>query len=196
MNSQILDESTTQEKSPQDWAEDLLAVAQDQDRAAFARLFKHFAPRIRAYLMGLPSEHSSAEIVDELVQEAMLKAWTKAKYFDPNKAAVSTWLFTIARNCRIDYLRKAMRVNENLSADDIWAVSEEPEPYTYLEQDKAGQSVHKALESLPDEQADVIRRIYLEGKTHSEIATITGLPLGTVKSRARLAMGRLRTIMS
>ena len=129
----------------------------------------------------------------------MLKAWTKAKYFNPKKAAPSTWLFSIARNCRIDYLRKASRtaahIAEDVSADDIWPASEEPEPYTYLEQDKASQTIQDALTQIPPEQADVLRRIYMEGKTHSEIAEATDLPLGTVKSRARLAMGRLRTML-
>lgn len=177
------------------WSDDLLRVAKHQDRAAYARLFNYYAPRVKSYLLSLKSDTSTSAAADELTQETMIKLWVKAGSFNPDKAAVSTWIFAIARNCRIDFLRKASRHNTPISADDLWPVSEEPEPYVFLEQDKASKTVSEAMSQLPNEQKDIIHRVYLQGKSHSEIASDTGLPLGTVKSRARLGLNRLRKIL-
>jgi len=184
----------TIEERRQALADDLKRVADHQDRAAYARLFKFFSPKIKSYLLSLKSGQLTPEMVEELTQEVMVKVWTKAHYFNASKAAASTWIYTIARNCRIDFLRKANATAVQLSADDLWPISQEPEPVTFLEQHKAATAIHEAISDLPTEQAEIIKQIYLKGKSHTEIAELTKLPLGTVKSRARLGLGRLRTI--
>ena len=117
-----------------DWAHILKRIADSRDREAFARLFAHFGPKIKSYILMLRSEYTSNEMAEELVQEAMLKIWLKAKYFDPNKASAGTWIFTIARNCRTDFLRKVARTETPLTADDLWPMAEEEGPYTSLQQ--------------------------------------------------------------
>ena len=134
-------------------------------------------------------------MAEELVQDVMLKVWLKAHCFDVNKASASTWIFTIARNCRTDFIRKANRTDTELSADDFWPMAEEEGPYTSLHQRRIEKNIHSAVAQLPPEQADVLKRIYIEGKSHSEVSAATGLPLGTVKSRVRLAVGKLRTLL-
>lgn len=169
----------------------LARVAEQRDRAAFASLFEHFAPRLKAYLMRLGAEAGTAE---ELAQEAMIMVWRKAETFDSRQAGASTWVFRIARNKRIDALRREKR--PEFDPEDPALVPEAPE-----EADKAaerGQSedrLRRALETLPPEQAEVVRLAYFEDLAHGAVAEATGLPLGTVKSRLRLAMARLRTAM-
>ena len=163
--------------------------------ARFGKLFDHFAPKIKSYGMMLRSQHTSPQMAEELVQDVMLKVWLKAHCFDVNKASASTWIFTIARNCRTDFIRKANRTDTELSADDLWPMAEEEGPYTSLHQRRIEKNIHSAVAQLPPEQADVLKRIYIEGKSHSEVSAATGLPLGTVKSRVRLAVGKLRTLL-
>ncbi len=176
-----------------EWAPLLAKVAENQDRQAFTRLFAHFGPKIKAYGMSLNSMYTSVEMADELVQEVMIKVWEKARYFKPEKASASTWIFAIARNCRIDYLRKMKRIDSPLRVEDLWPVSEEPDPITTLNQSRNEQSIQSVVNTLPREQASILRAIYVEGKTHSEVASQNNLPLGTVKSRVRLAIEKLRT---
>ena len=178
-----------------DWSPVLKIIARDRDRQAFARLFDHFAPKIKSYGMMLKSQHTSAQMAEELVQDVMIKVWLKAHCFDSEKASASTWIFTIARNCRTDFIRKANRINTSLTADDLWPMAEEEEPYTSLHQRRIEKNIHNAVAQLPVEQADVLKRIYIDGKSHSEVSAATGLPLGTVKSRVRLAVSKLRTIV-
>lgn len=178
-----------------EWGPVLKKIADDKDREAFARLFDHFAPKIKSYGMMMKSQHTSAQMAEELVQDVMLKVWLKAHCFDPEKAAASTWIFTIARNCRTDFIRKVKRTDTPLTADDLWPMAEETGPFTSLHQHRIEKNIHSAVEQLPVEQADVLKRIYIEGKSHSEVAEATGLPLGTVKSRVRLAVSKLRTLL-
>ncbi|MCS0503288.1 sigma-70 family RNA polymerase sigma factor [Ancylobacter sp. GSK1Z-4-2] len=166
-------------------------VAQDRDRQAYARLYSYFAPRVNAFLRrsGLP-----ANTAQEVAQEAMLNVWRKASYFDPARAGASTWIFTIARNQRIDHLRRARVAS---SAEGEVPVEEEPAPSgeTLLLAAEREASVRAALKALSDEQALVVRLAFFGDKAHSEIARELGLPLGTVKSRVRLALGRLRALL-
>ena len=134
-------------------------------------------------------------MADELVQDVMIKVWTKAEYFNSDKASVSTWIFTIARNCRTDYLRKLKRTETPLVADDLWPMAEEEAPFASLEQRRIEKNIHHALTLLPPEQAEALKQIYISGKTHAEVASALGLPLGTVKSRVRLAIAKLRISM-
>ncbi|KGF67523.1 RNA polymerase sigma factor RpoE [Hoeflea sp. BAL378] len=164
------------------------AVAQRRDQAAFAELFDYFAPRLKSYLQRLSMEPSQAE---EMVQEVMIVLWHKAGLFDPAKSSLATWLFRVARNRRIDALRRdrsalldpedpALQPSQPEAADDIFEAEERDE------------RVRKAMLDLPDEQAILVRQAFFLGRSHSQIAEDTGLPLGTVKSRIRLAFSRLR----
>jgi len=162
------------------------AVACAQDRAAFADLFAHFAPRVKGYLMRLGA---TAAVADDLVQEAMLTLWRKAALFDASKASVSTWVFTIARNLRIDAIRR-----ERHPEIDPAELAPEPERsaddgMVRVEDDTR---VRAAMATLPKEQLQVIQLSFFADKPHSLIAEELGLPLGTVKSRMRLAMARIR----
>lgn len=173
-----------------DFDADLLAVARRRDREAFARLFDHFAPRIKSYLMraGLPADRA-----EDLAQEVMLTVWRRANTFDPRKSTAATWIFTIARNRRIDLLRR--REPESVELEEGEGEAEE-EFLAGMEASDARlmrERLERAIEALPPEQAEVLRRFFVEGKAHSEIADELGLPLGTVKSRLRLAMARLRS---
>lgn len=166
-------------------------IAASADRGAFKMLFEHFAPRLKAYLMRLGCDSATAE---ELVQEVMLTVWRKAGSYDRHQASAATWIFTIARNRRIDRLRRERR--PELDPSDPALVPDGPEGADGVVW--AGQveaRLKTVIESLPSEQSDLIRRAYFEDLSHREIAESSGLPLGTVKSRIRLALQRLRERM-
>lgn len=170
--------------------EDLLVdVGRNRNKESFILLFEYFAPRIKSFLMKGGANENSA---DELAQETMLSVWNKAKSFDPQKAAASTWIFTIARNKRIDAIRKKKAYNVDL--DDLPLLEDEkaltPAQSTLLKEQAEG--IAGVLKKLPDAQAELIRKSFFEDKSHKEIAEETGIPLGTVKSRIRLALERLR----
>lgn len=170
--------------------EDLLvAVSATSSRDSFIRLFEHFAPRIKSFFMG---SGLSADIADELAQDTMLTVWDKARQYDPAKAAASTWIFTIARNKRIDYLRKNARPAPDPQDSALDFAGERPAPDEAVLRHEQSLQIAKALQDLPPAQADMIYKSFFEDKTHQDIADETALPLGTVKSRIRLAMDRLR----
>ena len=161
-------------------------VAATRDRAAFAALFAHFAPRVKAYLLRLGAPPALAE---DLAQEALLSLWRKAHLFDPAKASAATWLFTIARNLRIDAIRRERR--PELDPDDFAPEAELPaDDGLALADDEA--RLRAALKGLPPDQVQVIELSFFSDKPHSEIAVQLDIPLGTVKSRLRLAMARLK----
>ncbi len=167
-------------------------ISDDADRAAFAELFTHFAPRLKSYMRRLGAADPVAE---DLAQEAMFMVWRKASMFDPARAGAATWIFTIARNLRIDTLRRE-RPTEALQAEDErteieTAPSAEAELIT-AERDRA---VRVALEVLPPEQAQLVQLAFYEDRPHREIERVLGIPLGTVKSRLRMAMQRLRAAL-
>ncbi len=163
-------------------------IARHRERAAFVALFDHFAPRIKAYLARLGCDDASAE---ELTQEVMLAVWRRAASFNPGLAAVSTWVFTIARNKRIDRLRRERR--PEIEPDDPALVPEPEAPADVaLEAAQAGGRLRAAIAGLPDEQQQLVLMAFFEDKSHRAIAAETRLPLGTVKSRIRLALIRLR----
>lgn len=183
----------TQTANPdaQSLAEWMRRLAEHQDRDAFAALFEYFAPRIKAYMMRSGSDDVSAE---EFAQEAMLMVWRRAASFDPAQASVATWVFTIARNKRIDAFRRNNR--PELDPDDpLLLPAAEPMQDDKLEEDQTADAIRTAMADLPAEQVRMLKMAFYEDKAHSEIAEETGLPLGTVKSRLRLAMGKLRTIL-
>ena len=168
---------------------DIRAVAQSQDRAAFARIFAFYGPRVKAYLRRLGAEDAVAE---DLTQEVMLSIWRRAHQFDRTRAALSTWVYTIARNRRIDALRRERR--PDFDPEDPTLVGDNelaPRGDRFAESEQARREVMRAVEQLPVEQAQLLRIFYFEEKPHSVIAEELGLPLGTVKSRLRLALGKL-----
>jgi RNA polymerase sigma-70 factor (ECF subfamily) len=161
------------------------------DRNAFATLFRHFAPRLKGYLVRLGTDAGQAE---ELTQEAMLVVWHKAATFDPRQSSVSTWLFTIARNKRIDMLRRDKR--PEIEADDPALVPATPAQADAIYQAaEAGARLARAITELPTEQRDLLTLAFYEERTHRDIAVLRGLPLGTVKSRLRLALAHLRKVI-
>jgi RNA polymerase sigma-70 factor (ECF subfamily) len=170
-------------------------VARDRDRQAYAELFRHFAPLLKAFALASPGMSSNA-LAEEMVQEVMLRIWNRAGTFDSSKASATTWIYTLARNCRIDLLRRKFRVREEVDVDELWDVGTDPEePESGLYQQRIEVDVRAALEELPPEQRVVVSKVYMEGKSHSEVAEELGLPLGTVKSRIRLAFSKLKLML-
>ncbi len=172
------------------WVELLVQVRDHQDRDAFAKLFRHFAPRVKGFLM---KSGASASLAEECAQDVMATLWQKAALFDPSRASVATWVFTIARNRRIDALRKSRRPEPE---DLPWGPEAEPDQADALELQQETARLGEALAQLPAKQRALIERAYFGDLSHSEIAAETGLPLGTIKSRIRLALDRLRHQMT
>ncbi len=173
-----------------DWAGLMLRVRDCQDRAAFAALFRHFAPRVKAFLM---KSGAGAALAEECAQDVMAVLWQKAHLFDPARASVATWVFTIARNKRIDALRKDRRAEpEELD----WGPEPEPDQAEVMEAQQETERLGRALAALPEKQRALIERAFFGELSHSEIAAETGLPLGTIKSRIRLALEKLRQQMT
>lgn len=167
----------------------LYDVGQNKSKESFVQLFEYFAPRIKSFLL---KGGANDALADELAQETMLNVWNKAESYDPAKSAASTWIFTIARNKRIDALRKFK--THDVDIDLLPALEDESAvtPNQSLIEQQEIERIHGALQTLPEDQADLIRKSFYEDKSHSEIAEETGIPLGTVKSRIRLALERLR----
>ena len=163
-------------------------VADRRDREAFATLFDHFAPRINGYLQRLGMDGGSAE---DVAQEVMAVLWHKAHLFDPAKSSLATWLFRIARNRRIDGLRRDR--SHLIDPDDpILQPEGEEAADVAMDASRRDERVRIALAGLPAEQVELIRLAFFVGLSHGQIADQTKLPLGTVKSRIRLAFARLR----
>lgn len=169
----------------------LNAIAQHQDRDAFITIFEDFAPRVKSFLMRGGFNEEKAE---ELTQEVMINVWQKAQQFDSHKASASTWIFTIARNKKIDIIRKEKRheIDPNDPCFVDVNVSEtKMQDTAFIEQSEA-KTVRQAIKKLPKDQAALIQAFYFGGKTHTEIAKDFKIPLGTVKSRLRLAIDKLK----
>lgn len=169
-----------------DWPALVVRVRDHQDKAAFAALFRHFAPRVKAFLM---KSGASEALAEECAQDVMATLWQKARLFDAERASVATWIFTIARNRRIDALRKSRRPEPE---DLPWGPEPEPDQAEVFEAQQETERLGAALSQLPLKQRVLIERAYFGDLSHSEIAAETGLPLGTIKSRIRLALDRLR----
>ena len=170
------------------WDELLVRVGRDRDKSAFAELFDYFAPRVKSFLLRFGTDMSLAE---EIAQEAMIMVWRRAETYDPRQSAASTWIFTIARNKRIDRLRRENRPLPDMSDPAVMPESIETGEIQVarMQQEK---KIRHALKNLPEEQAKMIFSAYYEEKSHREIAEESGVALGTVKSRIRLALNRMR----
>jgi RNA polymerase sigma-70 factor (ECF subfamily) len=191
--------------APERWSACLARVGEHGDRQAFRELYDHFVPLIRAFARKVSSLEHPEQFADELVQETMLKVWTRAASFDPKLASPGTWVFTIARNMRIDLLRKRARHVVNsvslqdedsaLDMEDIWFVDTGHDLLNQLAQQRSRRQIRAALRTLPPEQAGILHKVYMEDKSHTEVAAELALPLGTVKSRVRLALNKLKLIV-
>ena len=164
----------------------MLAVRDKRDRAAFAALFKQYAPKVKGFLI---KGGCGAAQADEVVQEVMLRVWHKAGLYDPHRAGVTAWIFTIARNARVDMVRREQRpVPEELKEDP----GAEPDAGQVVALEQEADALREALAGLKPAQREVIERAYLGELTHQELSDATGLPMGTIKSRIRLGLERLR----
>jgi len=171
------------------WAELIRKIEINKDVSAFEEIFNHFAPRVKAFLMKSGADPQMAE---ECTQEVLATVWRKAHLFDPSRASASTWIFTIARNKKIDAIRKQNRPEpEQLYPEQDY----EPDQEAVVELQQETERLVTALGELPEKQRVLVEKAYLGELSHSEIAEITGLPLGTIKSRIRLALEKLRHAM-
>lgn len=178
------------DKNEAHWVSLMASITQNQDHKAFAEVFRHFAPRVKAFLMKSGADSSLAE---ECMQDVMATLWHKSHMYDPTRAAVSTWIFTIARNRKIDLLRRYARPEPETLP---WGPEEAPDQADAIVLQQETDRLAEAIRTLPEKQRILIERAYYGDLTHSEIAAETGLPLGTIKSRIRLALDRLRHNMS
>lgn len=164
----------------------MIAVRDDRDQGAFGSLFDYFAPRLKGFIMKTGTSSAQAE---EIVQDVMLTVWRKAEMFDPHRAQVSAWIYQIARNRQIDTIRKESRPMPDELAQDP---DLEPDASQILAIEQEAGQLKTAISNINDDQRDIIEKAYLGELTHQEISIQTGLPLGTIKSRIRLGLERLR----
>jgi RNA polymerase sigma factor (sigma-70 family) len=171
-------------------------VANFRDKEAFSVLFDHYAPLIRAY--SLARDPGADLVADELAQEVMIRVWLKAASYNSQLANVNTWVFTLARNCRIDYLRRNGRFVSDIDPTEIFNDMEDegPSPFQLAHQTRLEENIRAGLEKLPREQSDILIKVYLEGKSHQQTSEELRLPLGTVKSRVRLAIKKLQVLVA
>lgn len=187
---------TSQTKIPQQTLKEWLqAVANQRDQAAFKLLFDHYVPLLRAY--SLAREPGAALLADELAQEVMIKVWNKAGSYNASLANTNTWIFTLARNSRIDHLRRNGRFATNIDASDLFDNIEDsaPGPFQVAHSQTVQKSIHQGLANLPQEQAEVLNKVYLQGRSHQQASEELKLPLGTVKSRVRLALKKMQLLI-
>ncbi len=184
-------------ESPEHLANLLAKVANTQCRVAFSDLFRYFAPRLQAYAA---NKFGNQQLAADLVQETMTNVWLKAHLFHAERGSASTWVFTIARNTGFDYLRKNKHRLTDLSADELWPILAENNDS--LEDDYAlddkllMKQISTYYKQLPENQRIVIELIYIQGQSQHEVSSLLNIPLGTVKSRARLALKKLREMIN
>ncbi|SBS35940.1 ECF RNA polymerase sigma factor RpoE [Marinomonas spartinae] len=171
--------------------QDMLAISQNRDQEALNRLFDHYVPKIRAFC--LAAQPGANLMADDIAQEVMIRVWRKAHTYKPETASLNTWIFTLARNARIDYLRKNSRHQSNIDPEYLWrdVIDENADPFKDAQQKRDQERIQIGLAKLPQDQQQVLAKVYLEGKTHKEAAEELSLPLGTIKSRVRLALHKL-----
>lgn len=188
--------NTTQTDAAERAAELLASIAETRSRAAFSELFRHFAPKLQSYAT---RQFGNEQTAMDLVQETMTNVWHKAHLFKPDKGSPSTWIFTIARNIRFDLLRKNKKRKDDISADELWPILSEQndnldDGYS-LDNDVLMKEISQYYAQLPDAQRIVIEKIYIEGKSQQEVSDALGVPLGTIKSRTRLALKKLKELI-
>lgn len=181
----------TQAFTKSDWASCMEKVKQ-KDKQAFAQVFLHFSPRLKQFAY---RHMGNEQVALEIVQEAMSTVWQKSTLFNSDKSSLSTWIYTIARNLCFDTLRKQKGREAHIHSEDIWPNDYCPpdmvEHYS-PETERLKQQVIKYLDILPEAQKKVVKAVYLEELPHQQVADMFDIPLGTVKSRLRLAVEKLR----
>ncbi len=190
----MTDVSATSQAQAQEWANLLGRVARDNDREAFRKLYEHFAPRIKAYAIN----QGFSQQAEVLVQEVMINVWRNADKYTESLASVSTWIFTISRNQRIDLLRKMNRTKAEVAVEteDLWQIpTEEDTTVRSIQSGSSEKFIHEAISTLPEEQMIAVRKVYYEGKTHQEVVEELNIPLGTLKGRLRLSLKKLRVLL-
>ena len=185
------------EKRDDKWSTLLVEVGESQDRRAFAQLFAHFAPLLKSFAQASRQDGWFPGLAEDLVQEVMIKVWQKAGGYNPQKASATTWIYTVARNCRIDMLRRKCNTQHlPLENEDFWHEPDEDTPVSLLRQKRTEEHVRVTLGQLPREQDEILRKVYLEGKSHAEASQELDLPLGTVKARVRLGLQKLQILVA
>jgi RNA polymerase sigma-70 factor (ECF subfamily) len=169
----------------------LRSVAEHRDRHAFEQLYGYFAPRVKSYMLRQGADEASA---DDLAQETMVQIWRKANHYNPEKAAVTTWVFSVARNLQIDRLRKH-KLHEVALQTDSSSCSEHLQYNEQFEKRPDAERLRTLISRLPDDQMNVVRLAFFEGLSHTEVSCRLAIPIGTVKSRLRLAFDKLRNGM-
>lgn len=180
------------------WSQLLEQVGRARDESAFAKLFEHFAPLIKGFCLGNLNSNFPPDAAEEIVQEVMIKVWQKSPGYDPTKAAASTWIYTVMRNCRIDLMRRNKRTpsdSDAIDIDEIWDENAEDQAFIYIQQASNESLIQESFTRLPPEQRQVLTQVYMQGKTHQQIASETGVPLGTVKSRVRIGLKKMQTLI-
>lgn len=167
----------------------LVDIGKDRDENAFSEIYEYFSGRVKSFLMG---KGLVEEVAEDLMQEIMLIVWRRAESYDPAKAAASTWIFTIARNRRIDYLRGNSRIEVELDDQLLEIESDLPAQDELAMHWQSTSVLNEALAQLPQEQRQVIHLSYYRGQSHGAISEWLQLPIGTVKSRIRLATQNIR----
>lgn len=191
MQEQVLSAGGKSALTTQDLTDLLVDVRDAQDRAAFARLFEHYAPRVKSYALKLGSDNTMAE---EIAQQTLMQVWRKASLFDESKAHAGTWIFRIARNLRLDLLRREKHFDYD--EDGLSQIEDERDDQeTCLSRMENAERIQAALRTLPADQIEIIHLSFYEGLSHGQIAQELDLPLGTVKSRMRLAFKKIRAAL-
>ena len=168
--------------------EALAKVAESQDISSFKKIFDYFSPRLKSFLMRSGADEAIAE---EIIQETMTIIWTKADYYDSKVASPSTWIYTIARNKKIDILRKSRKaILEDIDTAILPPIESKADEN--IEHDQKFEMIAQYLDDLPEDQLNLLKMNFFEEKSHGEISEITKIPLGTVKSRIRLALEKIR----
>jgi RNA polymerase sigma-70 factor (ECF subfamily) len=190
-----LNSSIAPKECAAEMAQYLSVVASARCKLSFSKVFSFFAPRLRSYAL---KQMGNEALAMELVQDTMSNVWQKAHLFNAEKGSPSTWIFTIARNIRFDMLRKQRNRKEDICADDLWPVlceqTADVNEVSLEDQTELGE-IQLMFEQLPPKQKSVIEAIYIEGKSQQEVADELDIPLGTVKSRTRLALQRLKEML-
>ena len=180
-------------KSKVEWADLIRRVASNGDREAFTRLFEHFAPRIKGFML---KAGCGADEAEEIAQDTLIAVWRKAGQFDPDTTGVAAWIFTIARNLRIDSVRRIARIGPTSQDTELADAPDAAEAADIMISRAEDVSrVEAAVGRLSADQSKVIQLSFIEERPHPEIASLLGIPLGTVKSRIRLAMNHLRELL-
>jgi RNA polymerase sigma-70 factor (ECF subfamily) len=168
----------------------LIAVALKRDKHAFATLFKFFAPKIKGISA---SKFPNTDQANEVVQETMSKVWRKAHLYNADKGLATTWVYTVMRNVTFDMLRKVQSNKEDTLSDDIWPIAEQAtsidEPF---EDHLAKSNILACLDSLSESQQQVVKGFYFLEMSQEQLAQHLNIPLGTIKSRLRLALAKLK----